>query len=89
MGTNSRADVPSPNSAFAHISYSPLYVTLNNVLYSVQAVSHESLPTVKVRNSHIFKAFNAAFFKFFQVGTTFISQNVLRTTLILNVLSIC
>jgi hypothetical protein len=29
------------------------------------------------------------FSNFFQVGTTFISQNVLRTTLLLNVLSIC
>ena len=29
------------------------------------------------------------FSNFFQVGTIFISQNVLRTTLLLNVLSIC
>jgi hypothetical protein len=29
------------------------------------------------------------FSNFFQVGTTFISQNVLRTNLLLNVLTIC
>ena len=29
------------------------------------------------------------FSNFFQVGTIFISQNVLRTTLLLNVLSLC
>jgi hypothetical protein len=37
MGTKSKADFPSPNSAFAHISYPPLYVTLSSVLYPVQA----------------------------------------------------
>jgi hypothetical protein len=38
---------------------------------------------------HVSDHLRQRFSNFFQVGTTFISQNVLRTTLLLNVLSIC
>jgi hypothetical protein len=38
---------------------------------------------------HSTNALHQRFSNFLKVGTTFISQNVLRTTLLLNVLSVC
>jgi len=50
---------------------------------------HTEVPHNVVHEIAITNNLLQRFSNFFQVGTIFISQNVLRTTLLLNVLSLC
>jgi hypothetical protein len=65
-------------------SRQPLYAPLDNFHISTRFTAEQD--SVK---GGLHDILEQRFLNFFQVETTFISQNVLRTALLLNVLSIC